>query len=481
MTKTIIANIMAEETRMALVENGHLAEISIERSESGHIVGNIYKGRIKNILPGMQAAFVDIGRDKNAFLYLGDLPSHSTPDTAERHPLVTAGQDIVVQIVKDAMGTKGPRVTTQITLPGRFVVLMPTVDYVGISRRIDSEAERERLRQVAEKVRPLGMGLIVRTVAQNKSEEDISKDIAYLLNFWNALAARAKRSAVPALLFRDVDLVIRIVRDYLSPDVAEFILDNREAHGRVCDLLNYSSPELVSRVQLYQGTEDIFSFYRIAEEIEQLAKRKIWLKCGGYIVIDHTEALTVIDVNTGKFVGRTSLSDTVFQTNLEAAAEIARQIRLRDIGGIIIIDFIDMDKEEQKKAVLAVLEQKVKQDRTKTNILGLTSLGLVEMTRKKARQNMDQSLYNECPCCEGRGRIQSAETVAVQVLRKLRHLVGRQHVKGALIVQVHPRIAEVLQRKGEKERLEQELARTITIEAVPSLHAETFSILSGKD
>lgn len=480
MTKTIIANIMAEETRMALVENGHLAEVSVERSESGHIVGNIYKGKVKNILPGMQAAFVDIGRDKNAFLYLGDLP-RAVSDSVGQHPNVTAGQEIVVQIVKDAMGTKGPRVTTQITLPGRFVVLMPTVDYIGISRRIASEAERERLKQVAENVRPQGMGLIVRTVAQGKSEDDIAKDIAYLLNFWNALTARAKRSAVPALLFRDVDLVIRIVRDYLSPDVAEFILDSREAYGRVCDLLNFSSPELVQRVQLYQGAEDIFSFYNIAEEIEQLAKRKIWLKCGGYIVIDHTEALTVIDVNTGKFVGRTSLSETVFQTNLEAAAEIARQIRLRDIGGIIIIDFIDMDKEEQKKAVLAALEQKVKEDRTKTSILGLTSLGLVEMTRKKARQNMDQSLYNECPCCEGRGRIMSAETVAIHVLRKLRHLVHRQHVKGNLLVQVHPRVAEILLRKGEKERFEQEFSRTITIEAAPSQHAESFSILSVKD
>ncbi len=480
MTKTIIANIMAEETRMALVENGHLAEVSVERSESGHIVGNIYKGKVKNILPGMQAAFVDIGRDKNAFLYLGDLP-RTASDSGGQRPNVTAGQEIVVQIVKDAMGTKGPRVTTQITLPGRFVVLMPTVDYIGISRRIDSEAERERLKQVAENVRPQGMGLIVRTVAQGKSEDDIAKDIAYLLNFWNALTARAKRSAAPALLFRDVDLVIRIVRDYLSPGVAEFILDSREAYGRVCDLLNFSSPELVQRVQLYQGAEDIFSFYNIAEEIEQLAKRKIWLKCGGYIVIDHTEALTVIDVNTGKFVGRTSLSETVFQTNLEAAAEIARQIRLRDIGGIIIIDFIDMDKEEQKKAVLAALEQRVKEDRTKTSILGLTSLGLVEMTRKKARQNMDQSLYNECPCCEGRGRIMSAETVAIHVLRKLRHLVHRQHVKGNLLVQVHPRVAEILLRKGEKERFEQEFSRTITIEAAPSQHAESFSILSVKD
>ena len=480
MSKTIIANVMPEETRMAIIENGQLAEVAIERSENGHIVGNIYKGKVKNILPGMQAAFVDIGRDKNAFLYLGDLyPRYSCETTQQT--MLTVGQEVIVQIVKDAMGTKGPRVTTHITLPGRFVVLMPTVEYIGVSRRIDSEAERERLRQAAEKVKPENMGLIVRTVAAGKTEDDIAKDIAYLRNFWQSLSARTKRASAPSLLFRDVDLVIRIVRDYLSPDVSEVFIDSREAHSRICDLLAYSSPELVPRVQLYQGQEEIFSYYHIAEEVEQIGKRIVGLSCGGYIVIDHTEALTVIDVNTGKFTGRTSLSDTVFHANLEAATEIARQIRLRDIGGIIIIDFIDMDKEEQKKAVLASLEQKVKEDRTKTNILGLTGLGLVEMTRKKARQNVDQFLYTECPCCEGRGRIQSPDTVALQVLRKVRHLATSQRAKGNFVVQVHPRVAEVLQRPGEKERIEQELARSIIIEAVPALHAEIFSVLFGKE
>lgn len=480
MSKTIIANVMPEETRVAIIEKGQLAEFAIERSENGHIVGNIYKGKVKNILPGMQAAFVDIGRDKNAFLYLGDLlPRYNKGDKQQAQ--LTVGQEIMVQIVKDAMGTKGPRVTTQITLPGRYVVLMPTVEYTGVSRRIEDEKERERLRQATEQVKPASMGVIVRTVAEGRSEEDIRKDIAYLLNFWTSLSAREKRTSAPALLYRDVDLVIRIVRDYLSPDVSEVVLDSREAYNRICDLLEYGSPEMIKHVTLYERQEEIFSHYAVAEEIEQIGKRIVHLKCGGYIVIDHTEALTVIDVNTGKFTGRTSLSDTVFQANLEAASEIARQIRLRDIGGIIIIDFIDMDKEEQKKAVLAALERKVKEDRTKTNILGLTGLGLVEMTRKKARQNIDQFLYSECPCCQGRGRIQSPDTIAVAVLRKLRHLATRRRVKGSLIVQVHPRVAEVLLRPGEKERLEQELARTITIEGVASIHAETFSILSGKD
>ena len=480
MNKTIIANVMPEETRVAIIENGRLAELAIERSENGHIVGNIYKGKVKNILPGIQAAFVDIGCDKNAFLYLGDLSPQHGQQEKQPAPL-TVGQDITVQIMKDAMGTKGPRVTPNITLPGRFLVLMPTVDYIGVSRRIGSERERERLRQVAEKVKPAGMGLIVRTVAEGKSEDDIAKDIAYSLNFWQTLSARAKRTAAPSLLYRDVDLVIRIVRDYLSPDVTAVFLDNREAHSRICDLLTYISPELVPVIQLYQGQEEIFSHFSISEDVDEIGKRIVSLKCGGYIVIDHTEALTVIDVNTGKFTGRTSLSDTVFQANLEAAAEIARQIRLRDIGGIIIIDFIDMDKAQQKQAVLAALEQKIKADKTKTNILGLTALGLVEMTRKKARKNIDQFLYSECPCCQGRGRIQSPETIVIHALRKLRHVATRQRAKGNLVVQMNPRVAEVMLRPGEKERLEQELARSITVEPVASLQGEVFSILTGKE
>ena len=479
MKKTIIANVMPEETRMAIIENGSLAEVAIERSENGHIVGNIYKGKVKNILPGMQAAFVDIGRDKNAFLHLTDW--HPLPDQRQERRTLTVGQDICVQIVKEEMGTKGPRVTASLTLPGRYVVLMPNVDYIGVSRRISTEGERRRLRQAAELVQPAGMGIIVRTMAEGRSEEDIAKDVAYLLNFWSSLAARAKRAAAPALLFRDVDLVIRIVRDYLSDDVTEVYLDSREAYSRICDLLAYSSPEMVDRIKLYEGSEEIFSHFAIDGEMERIGKRIVSLPCGGYIVVDHTEALTVIDVNTGKFTGRSSLAETVLQTNLEAAAEIARQIRLRDIGGIIVIDFIDMDSDEHKKAVLIALEQKVQEDRTKTNILGLTALGLVEMTRKKARQNVDQFLYDECPCCQGRGRVESPETVAIHALRKLRHLVNRRRIKGNLVIQSHPSVAAVLNRPGEKQRLEQELARSIKIDAAPDMQAETFCILTDKE
>lgn len=476
MAKKIIVNITPEETRMAVFENEEFIEVSIERTRSGHNVGNIYKGKTKNVLPGMQAAFIDIGREKNAFLYIGDtLPQVAAQAIADS--TLTVGKDVMIQIVKDAIGTKGPRATTHLTLPGRYVVLMPTVDYIATSRRIANEEERVRLKQIIEKVRPEGMGVIVRTMSEGKSEEDLQKDIEYLYNLWKALVARGKRATAPILLYRDVDLVIRIVRDYLSDDVEEFVLDHQEAYGRVCDLLKFASPELVTRVRLYQGKEDIFTHYGLDEELNKLGQRSVWLKCGGYIVIDKTEALTVIDVNTGKFVGSTNLSDTVFQTNLEAASEIVRQIRLRDIGGIIIVDFIDMDKEEQKQAVVAALEEKFKRDRTKTNVLGFTGLGLVEITRKKARQNVEGVLYSECPCCEGRGRVQSPETVVINIWRKMRHVMSQSRRQGRILIQVHPLVAEAIKSQGELPRMEQELACSLRIESLAEMHPEMFSLL----
>ncbi len=476
MAKKIVVNVTPEETRMAIFEQQELIEITVERTRSGHHVGNIYKGRTKNVLPGMQAAFIDIGKEKNAFLYVGDaLPPDATQTIADQ--TLTVGKEVMIQIVKDALGTKGPRATTNLTLPGRYVVFMPTVDYIAISRRITSEEERTRLKELVEKVRPSGMGIIVRTMAEGKSEEDLHKDIDYLYNLWNALSARAKRATAPTLLYRDVDLVIRIVRDYLSEDVEEFVLDQREAYGRVCDLLKYTSPELVHKVKLYDGNDDVFSHYNLDAELEKVGQRLVWLKCGGYIIIDKTEALTVIDVNTGKFVGSTKLSDTVFQTNLEAATEITRQLRLRDIGGIIVVDFIDMDQEEHKQAVLAALEENFKRDRTKTNVLGFTELGLVEITRKKARQNLESMLYSECPCCAGRGRVQSAETVVINIWRKLRDIMSKPRRQGRMVIEVHPLIADFLKTQGELARMEQELACSLCVEERAEMHPEVFSIL----
>lgn len=465
MVKKIIISYSPEEARMAVLENGELVEVAFERNETGNIVGNIYKGKVRNILPGMQAAFVDIGREKNAFLFTGDAKK------GIEH--LTVGQDVLIQIVKDAMGSKGPRATTNITLPGRYAVLMPMVDYTGVSRRITDDAERNRLKDAALECKPQEIGVIIRTVAQGKPDAEIHRDVKYLYHLWQTIKARTQYSDAPALIHRDVDLVIRIVRDYLTDEVEEFILDNKDAYTRVCELLKYMPSDIVNRVKLYSGSEDIFTHYGLDEQFNKLLSRKVELKCGGYLIIDHTEALTVIDVNTGSYVGGANLADTVFTTNLEAAEEIAKQIRLRDIGGIIIVDFIDMNNDEHKMAVLAQLAEKVKADKKRTNVLGLTALGLVEMTRKKVRQSINSLMFVDCPYCDGKGRMLSPETIVINIRRKLRRIAAKNQ---PLIIQVHPKVQQYMNKRNEKEKLETEFSRTITIEGVAGMHPSVFTI-----
>ncbi|WP_346355921.1 Rne/Rng family ribonuclease [Azotosporobacter soli] len=468
MDKEILVNVTPEETRMALLEGGRLAELVLERNAGSSPVGCVYKGRIKNVLPGMQAVFVDIGRDKNAFLYIGD----------QELSAFSVGREVLLQVVKDAIGSKGPRATTNLTLPGRYVVLLPTGDHVAISRRIESEEERERLRLLAEAACPEGMGMIVRTVADGCQGDELRNDVAYLKNLWQTLQARAQIAQAPTLLYRDVDLAIRIVRDHLARDVDQLIVDHRETHSRMVELLRFSDPELAKRVVLYEGGADLFLSRGLEEEMSQLSQREVPLRCGGYLVIDHTEALTVIDVNTGRFTGDTSLADTVFRTNQEAAAEIARQLRLRDIGGIIIVDFIDMEGEEKQHAVLEILNGYLRQDRTRANVLGFTSLGLVEITRKKARQNAENLQHRSCPCCQGRGRVQSPETVVIQIWRRLRQLKGR---RGKLLLQVHPDVAEHLRLKDSVRQMEQSMGVSLRLEGDAKLHPEVFLLLAEQD
>jgi ribonuclease G len=475
--KSIIVSIDPEETRMAIIEDEELLEMEVERPESLHLVGNIYKGQVQNVLPGMQAAFVDIGYEKNAFLYIGDgLPQEalqSVPKQAKIH----IGQKLPIQIVKDAVSTKGPRATMHLTLPGRNVVLMPLADYIGISRRIESEAERLRLKDIAEKLCPKGMGLIVRTVAAGQSEKALQQDVEYLVKLWQSLMARYQLSASPTLLYRDADLLIRLVRDYFSEDIDLLVIDDKAAYQRICDLVEYISPSMLNRVKLYRGSRPIFEEYHIEQEIENVGKREVELKSGGFIVIDKAEALTVIDVNTGKFVGQTDLADTVFQVNLEAAAEIARQIRLRDIGGIIIVDFIDMETQAQKQTLLHFLEEKTRADKTKTNVVDITSLGLVEITRKKSRQNLESMVYTQCPCCGGRGSVESPETITIKISRALRRLEKNRHESSGYTIQVHVEVAEELKKSKLLEKLTREFGCKIQLEAKQGLHPEVYSIL----
>jgi len=479
MLKEIVINVREEETRVAVLEDKIPVEVYIERSLNQRLVGNIFKGRVENVLPGMQAAFVDIGLEKNAFLYVEDAQPARNPESGNNLGLnvnigdiLKQGQEIIVQIVKEPIGTKGPRVTTHITLPGRYLVLMPTVDYVGISRRIESEKERERLKELASRVKPEGMGVIVRTVAEGVCEEEFRQDILLLNKLWRKIQSRAANSSAPNLLHRDLELVQRMLRDVFSEDVDRLTLDSRSDYEKVLEFLDIIDPKLKLKVFLDER-ENIFEDDGISVELEKALKRRVWLKCGAYLVIDQAEALTAVDVNTGKFVGSTNLEDTVLKTNLEAAVEIARQLRLRNIGGIIIVDFIDMVEEQHRQQVLATLEEEFKKDKTKTNILGITQLGLVEMTRKKVRPSLAEVLQKSCPYCEGRGKVLSEETVSIHLKTQIYQL-ARQTIADTILVEANPIVAARLIGAGgtSLRELEQKTGKNLYIRGSATLHLE---------
>ncbi|SHE86141.1 ribonuclease G [Desulfofundulus australicus DSM 11792] len=482
MYKEIVINVGEEETRVAVLEDRVLVEMYIERSSQQRLVGNIFRGRVENVLPGMQAAFVDIGLDRNAFLYVEDaLPSRGGNGFhhglgASIADVLKKGQEVIVQIVKEPIGNKGPRVTTHVTLPGRYVVLMPTMDYIGISRRIEQERERERLKELAARFKPEGMGLIVRTVAEGVGEEDIAQDVHMLTRLWQKILQRASRGPVPNLIHRDLELIQRILRDVFTEDVDRLTVDSRSEYEKIMELLDITSPKLKYKVFL-EERENIFQDYGIEQEIERALKRKVWLKCGGYLVIDQAEALTVIDVNTGKYVGSTNLEDTVLRTNLDAAVEIARQLRLRNIGGIIIIDFIDMQQEGHRRQVLKVLEEEIRKDKTKTNILGITQLGLVEMTRKKVRPSLSEVLQRPCPYCDGRGKVLSEETVGIHFKNRIIELARRTSAD-TILVEAHPLVAARLIGSGgvNLRELEQKTGKNLYIRGSQGQHIESVSI-----
>ncbi len=483
MFKEIVINAGEEETRVAVLEDRVLVEMYIERSYQQRLVGNIFHGRVENVLPGMQAAFVDIGLEKNAFLYVEDALPPRSANGLHNHGLgasitdiLKKGQDVIVQIVKEPIGTKGPRVTTHITLPGRYVVLMPTMDYIGISRRIEQDRERERLKELASRFKPEGMGLIVRTVAEGVEEEDFAQDVQLLTRLWRKILHRASQGPVPNLIHRDLELIQRILRDVFTEDVDRLTVDSRSEYEKIMELLDITSPKLKYKVFL-EERENIFQDYGIEQEIERALKRKVWLKCGGYLVIDQAEALTVVDVNTGKYVGSTNLEDTVLRTNLDAAVEIARQLRLRNIGGIIIIDFIDMQQESHRRQVLKVLEEEIKKDKTRTNILGITQLGLVEMTRKKVRPSLSEVLQRPCPYCEGRGKVLSEETVGIHFKNRIIELARRTSA-GTILVEAHPLVAARLIGSGgvNLRELEQKTGKNLYIRGSQGQHIESVSI-----
>lgn len=494
MGKEIVVDADVDSTRVAVIEDGSLAEIYVEKNGGRRVAGSIYKGKVVNVLPGMQAAFVNIGLEKNAFLYVDDVITdvdafegdevYETIKNPSIKDVLKVGQEILVQVVKEPMGTKGARVTTHITLPGRYLVLMPMVDYIGVSRRIESDQERNRLKKLADEVRPNKMGLIVRTVAEGVSRDELAQDMEFLKKIWKKVQS-AQKGPAPRLVHKDLSLLYRIVRDILSHDVDKMYINNRSEYEKVLELLDLISPNMKSRVMFYKNREKaIFEQFNIESEIEKALNRKVWLKSGGYLVIDYTEALTSIDVNTGKFVGATNLEDTVLRTNLEAAREIARQLRLRDIGGIIVIDFIDMNSIEHQKQVISTLQEELKKDRTKANVLGLTQLGLVEMTRKKVRQGLKEVLQKVCPYCEGKGRIISEEAMEKKVKRELFKIFSDKKVE-AVLLEVHPSVAAAIIGPGGSHlnQLEDRFKRNIYVRGNSDIHPEHLVIkaLGEKD
>lgn len=481
----IIVDVSFDQARVALLEDEELNEVYIERFGSKRNVGSIYKGRVENILPGMQAAFISIGLEKNAFLYVKDAfmgyenvdRASGSSENMSIKDLLKKGQEVMVQVVKEPLDGKGARVTTNITLPGRYMVLLPNANYVGISRRIENEEERNRLREMAIAIKPGDMGLIIRTASEGKGPRDIKKDLRFLLKLWGVIKKKGRTYNAPRLIHRDLNLVLRTVRDMFTRDIDRLIINSQSEYEKVLELLNLISPQLKKRVVLFDRAENIFDYYGVEPKIISALSRKVWLKSGGYIVIDKTEALTSIDVNTGRFVGSLNLKDTVLKTNLEAAHEIAKQLRLRDIGGIIIVDFIDMDTNRDNKLVLDRLKDSLKRDRTRSNVLGMTHLGLVEITRKKVGRRIDSILQKECPFCEGTGRVLSEETMANRIERELNRIFSDTDDEAALI-EAHPSVAAMVIGSGGEHLadLEKRFQRHIYIKGSSHLHPEDIEV-----
>jgi ribonuclease G len=487
MSKEIIVNVDTRETRVALIEAGKLVELHVEREE--RVVGSIYKCKVSNVLPGMDAAFVDIGLERNAFLYVADvLPEADDEFPAAKREgrnlrikdMLKPGQELLVQVVKGPRGTKGARVSTRISLPGRYLVLMPDADNIGISRKIEEGGERDRLRRIGEKIRPLGYGIIVRTEAEGKGEAEIRQDLEFLMRMWSQIQDKARKINPPGLVHQDLSLIYKTIRDVFGSDVSKMLIDSCVDYEKAIELIRLLSPKMRSRIHLYDDPEPIFERFAVETEIERLLRRKVWLKSGGHLTIDETEALTTIDVNTGKYVGSTSLSDTILSTNIEAVTEIARQLRLRDIGGIIIMDFIDMTSPKDRQHVVSALEKALRKDRTRTKISNISPLGLIEMTRKRTGETISEAITASCPYCQGRGRIQSPETVSIQVERELRKLAS-QSDEEAFVVTVNPEVAlQLVGPMGETiDEIERRLRRAVYVRASEDLHIEKYEIVPG--
>ena len=486
MKAELLVNVTPAETRVALIENGCLQELHIEREAKRGIVGNIYKGKVGRILPGMQAAFIDIGLEKAAFLHAADIIPH-TECVAENEKqqfqrsisdLVRQGQDIVVQVVKDPIGTKGARLTTDITLPSRYLVFMPGVAHVGVSQRIESEQERTRLKKIITKQCDDLGGFIIRTAAEGISEQELSQDAAFLKRLWRKILERKTKNKSKSLLYGELSLTHRILRDLVGTEPELIRIDSRISLEALKEFTEEFVPELSDKIELYTGDKPIFDLYDTENEIQRSLDRKVTLKSGCYLIIDQTEALTTIDINTGGFVGHRSLEETIFNTNIEATHAIARQLRLRNLGGIIIIDFIDMQSSEHRQRVLQSLEQALVKDRIKSCVNGFTQLGLVEMTRKRTRESIEHVLCTQCPTCLGRGSVKTVETMCYEILREITR-VNRAYDADNFVVYVSPAVGDALE--GDESHavaeLEVFIGKQVKVKIEPLYTQEQFDVV----
>lgn len=505
MPSELIISASPYETRVALLESSSVVEFYIERSLERSIVGNIYKGKVTRVLPGMQAAFIDIGLERTAFLYVTDIynqvadyekmlsyaegesdaAEQSSEESAEKYEavplniedLLHQGQDILVQVAKEPLGTKGAKLTSYITLPGRNLVLMPMAEHIGISRRIESESERSRLKEVIDGVKQPGFGVIARTASDGVDASKIQSEMDFLVKLWGIIQKKMASAPVPSLMYEDLDITLRAARDLFAREVDRLVIDSREEYQRVVDFVENFAPHLKPSVELYTNTTPVFDAYGIEVEMARALGKKVWLKSGGYIVIEMTEALTAIDVNTGRFVGKRHFEETILKTNLEAVKEIAYQLRLRNIGGLIIIDFIDMKKESHREEVFNALREALRKDRSKTNILKMSELGLIEMTRKRTRESLNRLLCEPCFYCDGEGFLKSKRTISYEIFRKLER-ESADVLSPKIVMSVHPDICDFLLSEETRniELLERKIKKQIMVQADSELYLEQYKI-----
>lgn len=424
MTEEILINVTPQETRVAVMQQGVVQELHVERGSQRGLVSNVYVGKVKRVLPGMQSAFIDIGLERSAFLHVADIWENRANGEAAAKPIekvLFEGQSLLVQVIKDPIGTKGARLSTQLSFAGRMLVYLPQEAHIGVSQRIENEEEREALREKLQQVLPADHkgGYIIRTMAESASDLELRADVAYLDKLWGNLQLQSQRLAAPELLYKELDISLRVLRDFVNEETARILVDSRETHERMLTFAKDYIATAVPKLEHYVGSRPLFDMYSVEEEIERALSRRVDLKSGGYLIIDQTEALTTVDVNTGGFVGGRNFDDTIFKTNLEAAQVIARQLRLRNLGGIIICDFIDMDTAEHRDAVLEEFKKMLAHDHTRISVNGFSSLGLVEMTRKRTRESLAHVLCEPCPTCQGRGEVKTAQTVCYEILREI--------------------------------------------------------------